>query len=61
MNGTLFMKERIQNCEKLKTITTIKKNKSKISLVEEFNNYNGQNLAKEFCWDEDKGKECIEK
>ena len=28
-----------------------------ISLLERFNNYKGKNLAKEFVWDEPKGKE----
>jgi antitoxin MazE len=30
---------------------------SKISLKEEFEKYNGENLSKEFTWDEDKGNE----
>ena len=34
-----------------------KSNKEKISLSERFNNYNGKNLAKEFSWDDPKGKE----
>ncbi len=29
----------------------------KISLEERFENYNGENLAKDFTWDEPKGKE----
>lgn len=31
--------------------------KSKISLKEKFKKYNGNNLAKEFSWDEPRGKE----
>lgn len=31
--------------------------KEKISLEERFKNYNGENLAKDFAWDEAKGKE----
>lgn len=31
--------------------------KEKISLEERFLNYNGENLAKEFSWDNPKGKE----
>ena len=30
---------------------------NKYSLAEEFEKYNGENLAKDFKWDEDKGKE----
>ncbi len=30
---------------------------NKISLEEKFNKYNGENLSKEFTWDEAKGKE----
>lgn len=36
-------------------ITKLKKNK--ISLEERFAKYNGENLAKEFSWDDAKGKE----
>ena len=39
-----------------KIIISIPK-KHKISLKEKFNNYDGPNLAKEFSWDEPKGKE----
>ena len=38
-------------------IIITKSNKEKISLNERFNNYNGKNLAKEFSWDNPKGKE----
>ena len=31
--------------------------KKKISLAEKFEKYNGENLAKEFSWDESVGKE----
>ena len=31
--------------------------KRKISLRERFNNYHGENLAKDFSWDENVGKE----
>ena len=31
----------------------------KISLAEKFDNYKGKNLAKEFSWDKDIGKEVI--
>ena len=31
--------------------------KTKISLAERFKNYNGDNLAKDFSWDEARGKE----
>lgn len=31
--------------------------KSKISLAEKFKEYNGANLAKEFSWDDARGKE----
>ena len=31
--------------------------KKKISLEERFKKYHGENLAKEFSWDEPKGKE----
>ncbi len=34
-----------------------KPKKEKISLAEKFANYKGNNLAKEFTWDEAKGKE----
>lgn len=39
-----------------KIIITKPKSK-KISLEERFNKYNGENLSKEFIWDEPKGKE----
>lgn len=38
-------------------IIITKPKKEKISLEERFKNYNGENLAKEFIWDEAKGKE----
>lgn len=34
-----------------------KPKKTKISLAERFKNYNGDNLAKDFSWDEARGKE----
>lgn len=34
-----------------------KPKKSKISLEEKFAKYNGENLAKEFEWDDNKGRE----
>lgn len=34
-----------------------KQKKEKISLKERFANYKGENLAKDFVWDEDIGKE----
>ncbi len=34
-----------------------KPKKEKISLKEKFSKYNGENLAKEFTWDEPRGKE----
>lgn len=39
-----------------KIIISIPK-KKKISLKERFENYNGKNLAKEFSWDENVGRE----
>lgn len=39
-----------------KIIITVPKNK-KISLKERFDSYNGKNLAKDFTWDESKGRE----
>ncbi len=39
-----------------KVIITKKKDK-KISLEEEFKNYHGENLAKDFTWDEPVGRE----
>lgn len=44
------------NYENDKIIIT-KPKRTKISLKERFANYNGENLAKEFCWDNSKGKE----
>lgn len=44
------------NCEDDKIIIT-KPKKTKISLKKEFAKYNGENLAKDFSWDESKGKE----
>lgn len=38
-------------------IVILKSKKDKISLEERFANYNGDNLAKDFVWDEAKGKE----
>lgn len=39
-----------------KIVITVSKNK-KISLKERFENYRGENLAKDFTWDESVGKE----
>ena len=44
------------NYENYKIIIT-KPKKEKISLKERFAQYNGENLAKDFSWDEAKGKE----
>ena len=44
------------NYENDKIIIT-KPKKTKISLEEEFEKYKGENLAKEFSWDDSKGKE----
>ena len=44
------------NYENDKIIIT-KAQKTKISLEERFAEYKGENLAKEFSWDESKGKE----
>jgi len=38
-------------------IIITKPKKTRISLKERFEKYNGENLAKDFSWDEDKGKE----
>lgn len=38
-------------------IIITKPKKTKISLAERFENYNGENLAKDFVWDEAKGRE----
>ena len=38
-------------------IVISKKAKSKMSLAEKFREYHGENLAKEFSWDNKKGKE----
>ena len=46
--------ELIQEDDKI-IISKCKKNK--ISLKERFDKYNGENLSKEFEWDEDKGRE----
>ena len=43
-------------CEDNKIIISNYNNK-KISLEERFNNYNGEDLTKEFEWDEARGKE----
>lgn len=43
-------------CEDDKIIIS-KPKKEKISLEEKFKNYNGENLAKDFVWDEPKGRE----
>ena len=39
-----------------KIIISIPK-KRKVSLADKFKEYNGANLAKDFCWDESVGKE----
>ena len=44
------------SCDENKIIIT-KSKKQKISLKELFDNYQGENLAKEFDWDEPKGRE----
>ena len=41
-----------------KVITISEKNK--ISLEQKFKEYEGENLAKDFSWDEDVGREIIE-
>ena len=38
-------------------IIITKSTKNKISLKERFDNYNGDNLSKDFEWDESKGEE----
>ena len=38
-------------------IIITKPKKTKISLEERFSKYNGENLAKDFSWDDAKGKE----
>lgn len=38
-------------------IVISKSNKNKISLKELFDNYNGDNLAKDFIWDDPQGRE----
>ena len=38
-------------------IVIFKPKDDKISLAEKFKTYKGENLAKEFSWDDDKGKE----
>ena len=43
--------------EEDKRIIGFKAKKNKISLIERFSNYKGNSLAKEFVWDEPKGKE----
>ena len=43
-------------CEDNKIIIS-KSNNKKISLEERFNNYDGEDLTKEFEWDEARGKE----
>ena len=43
--------------EEDKRIIVFKAKKNKISLIERFSNYNGENLAKEFEWDNSWGKE----
>lgn len=50
-NDLLSIKE-----EEQKIVISVCKNK-KISLEERFKEYNGQNLSKEFSWDEAKGRE----
>ena len=46
------------NIEKIEDKVVITKQiKSKISLEKLFNEYNGENLTKEFSWDEARGKE----
>lgn len=59
MNGDSFMNEKKElnnNFEQEeKSIKTIQNNN--ISLSQEFSQYKGDNLAKEFEWDEPQGKE----
>lgn len=38
-------------------IIITKKNKPRISLAQEFKKYNGKNQAKDFIWDETRGRE----
>ncbi len=38
-------------------IVISKSKKNKISLAERFNNYKGEDLTKEFSWDENRGRE----
>lgn len=59
MNGAGYMKNKIRNLGNLgkfrdndKKIISISKNK-KISLSEKIKNYKGENLVKDFSWDDD--------
>lgn len=45
------------NIEQIEDKIIITKSKKKVSLKELFKNYNGDNLALEFSWDEARGKE----
>ncbi len=40
-----------------KSVSAVKSRKEKVSLEEKFAKYSGKNLAKDFIWDNPKGKE----
>lgn len=49
--------DKVELIQEKDKIIIIKPKKEKISLKEKFAAYNGENLAKDFSWDEAKGKE----
>ena len=53
------VKKRRNNIKKkiLNSILNLNHKKTKISLEERFANYKGKNQAKDFTWDDSKGKE----
>ena len=57
--NTLQLKENdiLEIKEEDKRIIVFKAKKNKISLIERFSNYSGENLSKEFEWDNSWGKE----
>lgn len=53
----LKINDKVELVQKEEQIIIKKIEKEKVSLEERFANYDGENLVKDFVWDEPKGKE----
>ena len=53
----LKLNDKLELIQDENKIIISKSNNKKISLEEKFKEYHGENLAKDFTWDEDRGRE----